>query len=213
MAQNWKDTSYASSNVAVSDLTDFETNFAVLRSNFSGTSAPSAGILEAGLFWFDTTDKVMKIRNAANNGWQGLMYGDVDTKIWVYLNSAPDGWVQDSSPTDRVVAVKGGATYVTGGAGAGSWTMSGMTSNPNTHNHQWTQFTNPYGYSWDDAGNLIAMTNQAHSAGMIVSSKGDPYRLSESLWAKNETHSHSAVTYATTFRPASAVGILVYPNI
>ncbi|MHC4728794.1 MAG: hypothetical protein ACYS17_16365, partial [Planctomycetota bacterium] len=47
-----------------------------------------------------------------------------------------DGWAIDSSATDRVVAVKGGGTYTTGGATAGTWTISGLTENSmNAHSH------------------------------------------------------------------------------
>lgn len=211
MAQNWKTMSYASGNVAVTDLTNFETNFSVLKSMFSGTSAPSATI--AGQPWFDTTKKIMKIRNAANSNWQGVMYGDANHKMWVYLNSAPDGFTYDSGVTDRVVAVKGGSTYVTGGAGAGSWTMSGMSTNSNTHNHKWYTYVSTYGYSYNDAGNAIAMQNPVHSGGCIISSKGDPCGLSSDYWAKDATHTHSAITYTSSWRPAAAVGILVYPSL
>ena len=212
MAQNWKTMSYASSNVAVSDLTNFETNFSVLKSNFSGTSAPSAAI--AGQPWFDTTKKIMKIRNAANSAYQGLMYGDATHKMWVYLNSAPDGFTYDSGVTDRVVAVKGGSTYTTAATGAGTWTLSGLTAGANTHNHLWCRFISPYDYSYNSSGTLIAMaTNIAHASGCVIQGDGQHSGITNAnLYTDKQSHSHG-YNYTSSWRIAAAVGILVYPSL
>jgi hypothetical protein len=43
------------------------------------------------------------------------------TKIWIYADTAPSGWTIDSTPSDELMAIKGGATYIAGGAQAGSW--------------------------------------------------------------------------------------------
>lgn len=42
--------------------------------------------------------------------------------IWVYLDIAPTGWlIMGVPPTDSLLAVKGGPTYITGGTTVGTW--------------------------------------------------------------------------------------------
>ena len=220
MAQNWKTMSYASSNVAVTDLTNFETNFAVLRSNFLGTSAPSA--TDAGLLWFDSTNKLMKMRDSADTGWQGLMYGSVNTKIWAYLDSAPDGWVVDSGVTDKIIALEGGSTYTTAGSTQGSWTMSGLSSSSDSHNHQWYYFDGQWGWSYNSAGTLIRYYDyvpaqwEVNTYGWVVQAYytgrvRDVYN--PNLHTEDVAHNHTGATYTSAWRPAAAVGVLLYPNI
>lgn len=40
------------------------------------------------------------------------------TKMWFYANSAPTGWTIDSTPSDELLAIKGGSTYTAGGTTA-----------------------------------------------------------------------------------------------
>ena len=67
MAQNFTDDCFDASHVGQTDLQNMENNFACLKSSFSGTSAPSNPV--AGMLWYDTTNNLLKLRNAANNGW------------------------------------------------------------------------------------------------------------------------------------------------
>lgn len=67
MAQNFTDDCFDASHVGQTDLGNMENNFACLKSSFSGTSAPSNPV--AGMLWYDTTNKRLKLRNAANNAW------------------------------------------------------------------------------------------------------------------------------------------------
>ena len=215
MAQDWKTMSYASSNEAVCDLSKFEDNFAVLQGHFSGTGAPSASV--QGQLWFDTDDKIMKIYNGS--AYKGLMYGSASAKIWVYLNSAPDGWIQDSSVTDKIVAVKGGSTYTTAGTAQGSWTMSGLTSSTDSHNHQWFYMDGQYGWSYDSNGDLIRYLDYAIESqkwGYIVQAyySGQVRHYNNTnLYTEGQTHQHTGASYGSDWRPAGAVGILLYPNL
>lgn len=136
MSQTWSDDVFNKAHAYDTDLGNMETNFAALKSMFSGGSAPSNTV--AGMPWFDTADKILKLRNAANASWLGLMHGDTSQKIWVYRDSAIDGWAIDSSVSDKVLALKGGTTYTTGGVSTGgSWKVSGITAeNESTHTHQ-----------------------------------------------------------------------------
>jgi len=67
MAQNFTDDCFDPSHVGQTDLGNIENNFACLKSSFSGTSAPSNPV--AGMVWYDTTNNLEKLRNAANNAW------------------------------------------------------------------------------------------------------------------------------------------------
>ena len=70
MSQTFTDDCYAGGHVAATDLTNMEANFAALKSSFSGAGAPSDPI--AGMWWFDTTANILKLRNEANNAWQSV---------------------------------------------------------------------------------------------------------------------------------------------
>jgi len=67
MAQNFTDDCFDANHVGQTDLGNIENNFACLKSSFSGTSAPSNPV--AGMLWYDTTNNLLKLRNAANNAW------------------------------------------------------------------------------------------------------------------------------------------------
>ena len=67
MSQTYNDAVPAITRDALSDLTAMRNNFAALKSCFSGASAPSNPV--AGMWWYDTTANMLKIRNEANNAW------------------------------------------------------------------------------------------------------------------------------------------------
>ena len=139
MSQDWTSDCFAAGHVAQTDLQNMENNFLALHSCFSGAVQP-AGAVE-GQLWRDTAKKVLKQYNGAS--WFGMFHGDATQKILVYRNDLPDGYALEAV-TDKVIALKGGATYVAGGATAGSWTISGLSAadagaHNHSHNHQWYQ--------------------------------------------------------------------------
>ena len=133
MTQTWTDDVFASSHNAQTDLQNMENNFQTLKSLFEGTSAPANTV--AGMPWFDSGKDLLRLRNAANGSWYGLMHADASQQIWVYRNDAMSGWVINSNVADKVLAIKGGSrSYdVTGGTTAGSWTISGFVDNGHSH--------------------------------------------------------------------------------
>ena len=136
MAQTWTDDVFAAGHVAQTDLQNMENNYAALKSAFSGDAAPAGAV--AGQIGFDTDSgalnkAVLKTRNEANNAWLGLFHGDVSEKRLVYRDAAMDGYARDAGVTDKVIALKGGATYLAGGATAGSFSI--LTANIEAHYH------------------------------------------------------------------------------
>ena len=67
MAQTYNDAVPASTRNALEDLTAIRNNFAALKSCFSGSSSPPNPV--AGMWWYDTTANMLKIRNEANDAW------------------------------------------------------------------------------------------------------------------------------------------------
>lgn len=211
MSQDFTDDSYAGTHIGQTDLQNMENNLLVLKSSFSGTSAPSNPV--AGLGWFDTGKDVLKVRDATNSSYYGLMHGDVNQKLWVYRNSAMSGWVVDSSVSDRVLAFKGGTTYTTGGAGAGSWTVSGLTVD--NHNHQWYDYVNlsSAARSYNSDGSARSLSNSEMSAAQFMTSAVGitaKFGAANDLWTAKVAPS---VSSTAAWRPLASVGTLQYLNI
>ncbi len=215
MAQTWTDDVFAAGHVGQTDLQNMENNFTALKSMFSGASAPANPV--AGMPWFDTTKKVMKQRNAGDSAWIGLMHGDTSQKMWVYRNAAMDGWAIDSSVTDKVLALKGGSTYTTGGASAGSWTLPDHTlavSEIPSHNHTGSSVAN------EGAHTHPITTYDSSGGGFGESGTGTPTGRNTGA-GTNHTHAltiaaqggGSAHNHGATFRPAAAVGTLQYLDL
>jgi len=213
MSQTWTANCYVISNNGQADLAIFETNFATLRSMFSGAGEPASP--EIGQPWFDTTDNIMKIRNADDDGWLGIMYGTSATKIWIFENVARNGWAIDSGVTDRVCALKGGAgSYnANGGTTAGSWTQTG---------HSLTEAEMP-AHTHGSAGSHthnVPIESQSGSAATIKRvTPGYRYAQSGRILSDGaHTHGNTGLsgdahTHADTFRPLASVGTLQYPDV
>jgi hypothetical protein len=78
MAQDYVDDLYSTGTIGDTTLSNMEKNFAALKSAFSGSSAPSNPV--AGMWWFDTSAHILKIRNEANNAW---------LSVWDLANNKP----------------------------------------------------------------------------------------------------------------------------
>jgi len=193
MAQNYTPNCFNEDGIGFTDLQNMENNFAALRSSFSGSSSPSNPI--AGHPWFDTSRKLLKVRSADNDEWFGIMQGDTSQKIWVYRDTAQDGWQIDTSIYDIALVLKdhgaGAGTYTTAGATAGTWSISGLsTSTDGSHDH--------------DIDNT--QTGASGSAEYVLNSTGD-------LDTDNAgSHSHTA-TGDGSWRISAAVGTLQYPYV
>jgi hypothetical protein len=125
--------------------------------------------------------------------------------------------------SDQVLAVKGGSTYTTGGATAGSWTISSHTHTVNNtnvpHNHKWINLE-PYGtgqykaQSWTNTGVItdIPYVTDSDLCVGIKREDGNNYSWVDDCWTNNSNATHNHTTGSsggiTTFRPAATVGII-----
>jgi len=217
MSQTYTTDTFAGSHVGQTDLQNMENNFAALKSNFSGAAGP--GNTVAGMGWFDTTKKLLKNRNVGDTAWIGLMHGDTSQKILVYRNAAMDGWAIDGAQTDRVIALKGGATYVAGGAVAGSWTLPDHTllgaeipshthtvNNAGAHTHDVEVWGGGGG-----SGAKVAMQGNPSGSQDIpdaAQSDGDHGHGQTAGTGDDGAHNHGA-----TYRPAAIVTTMQYLDI
>ena len=78
MSQEFTDDCFAPDHEAQVDMANIKKNFAALKSSFSGTTAPAN--LVAGMFWYDTTANILKLRNEANTAWQD---------VWNFASNKP----------------------------------------------------------------------------------------------------------------------------
>lgn len=226
MSQSWTDDVFATDHQGTTDLQNMENNFAALKSNFSGASAPSNVV--AGQFWYHTS-KGMRMRNSANSGWLKSLHGDSDLRTWFYRNDTTEGWVIDSSITDRVLAIKGGslAYNVNGGNTAGSWTISGMSAaNESSHIHA----TGNHSHKWydlvtgaadkDGAGTPLSATGGKDYPHVVTSSDNSDAGPDQDLYTDSQggntgggsVHTHT-LSQDAGWRPAAAVGTLQYPDL
>jgi hypothetical protein len=234
MAQTWTDDVYAADHAGQTDLQNMENNFQALKTNFSGASAPSGAV--AGMVWYHTS-KGLRIRNAGNSAWIKALQGDAGSKCWFYRNDTAEGWVVDTSVTDRVLAIKGGSqSYnVNGGNPAGTWTISGITVNNESahthglgsHVHQWydnkglNSADKTYDYSGAEAsvwtGGEKSLSGPAYGIGFeygaTISTIADAYtKAASGNTAAGSAHNHS-LTFGSSWRPSAAVGTLQYPDL
>jgi len=76
MSQTYTDNVYATDHAVQTDMQNVENNFAALKSAFSGATTPANTV--AGMWWFDTTANILKLRNEANNAW---------LSVWDFANN------------------------------------------------------------------------------------------------------------------------------
>nr|MDA3834919.1 hypothetical protein [Spirochaetales bacterium] len=162
MAQDFATNMFDGDNVWSTDLQNIENALFTLNTMFSGTIAPANAV--QGKPWMDTGKGVLK--RYATSSWVGLMHGDVWQKLWVYRNSAMAGRVVDATVSDRVLAFKGGTTYITGGASAGSWTVSGLSSAEHTHGNG-SLYTPAHNHKWYEYPAYGVATQSYNSAGAL----------------------------------------------
>lgn len=215
MSQTWTDDVFATDHQGTADLQNIENNLAALKSMFSGASAPSNAV--AGMPWYHTS-KGMRNRNAGNSAWLKLLQGDAASKTWFYRNDTAEGWLIDASVTDKVIAIKGGsAAYnVSGGATAGSHTISGLSAaNESAHTHgSGSLAVNTYHrHTWGASagGGVTAFATDIDTA-YLSDYQGAAGQAVVGASAAGAAHNHT-ISHDGSTRLAAAVGTLQYPDL
>ena len=206
MSQDWVADLYTTGTVGDTTLANMELMFATLRSSFSGSSAPSNPV--DGNLWYDSSAKEL-LKAYRNAAWAGVLVGSVALKLYIWRNTAEDGWVIDTtSSTDRVLAFKGGSTYTAGGANAGTWTISGLTKDAHTH-----------------LDGTLSVQNHSHPLTRTQVGVNDQWPTSyrqEQTSTNNATagitgstgvQSDAGISSSGAWRISAAVGTMQYPNI
>jgi hypothetical protein len=148
------------------------------------------------------------------------LLGGAAFKIWVYANTAQEGWVIDTDDaTDRVLAFKGGsdAYNANGGTNAGTWTQ------PN-HVHTFTLTTTELPahvhQMREGDGDLCEYPTVGGASEMSGLPADDPEWTYSSKAALNTasagTGSQGSVdngATANTYRPAAAIGTMQFPDV
>jgi hypothetical protein len=118
-------------------------------------------------------------------------------EMWIYAVSAPTGWTINATPSDQLLAIKGGSTYITGGTAAGDYTMPAHQHNMNSHTHSeaGATLTAVPGANYED-GDSGAPGTGNHTHSFSVATTGP---------SPGVTSSGGAVT---GYRPESSVGII-----
>ena len=116
MAQNFTDDCFDANHVGQTDLGNIENNFACLKSNFSGTSAPSNPV--AGMLWYDTKNYLLKLRNWANNAWLEIYDNGQDR---VAAGKVGTDSLASGAVTDAKVTSVGGSKITAGSIPSGKF--------------------------------------------------------------------------------------------
>ena len=216
MSQDWSTDVYQlTGKTANSVMTDIENMLDTLRSNFSGSSAPSD--LVAGNLWFNTDSghEGMRVRNSDNAAWLALLMGDANQKIPIYRNDTCEGWDIDTSVTDRVIALKGGsnAYNANGGTNAGTWVQPNHTHTMGNHTHGAGSFTTSAG----DGTSQGTVDNSNGFTCEIVNQDLKRVQLPalpiSGTSATPSTNTTGGGATASTYRPAAALCTLQYPDL
>ncbi|MFY9149266.1 MAG: hypothetical protein WAN88_06635, partial [Smithellaceae bacterium] len=96
MSQTYTDDCYSLGMQATTSLQAFKDNFAALKSAFSGVTAP--GNTVAGMWWYDTTAHILRVRNEDNTAW---------LSVWDLANNKPV--MANIVPADFAAAMKDAA--------------------------------------------------------------------------------------------------------
>ncbi len=128
------------------------------------------------------------------------------TKMWFYADTAPTGWTIDATPSDELLAVKGGSTYATGGAQAGTWSQPNHT---HTTGDVTLSISEMPAHTHDNIRQAVSDSGGTSSVAAAVA-PNDADTLTNSTGG-DTAHNHGATgngATANTWRPSARVGII-----
>jgi hypothetical protein len=95
---------------ASSARSDINNGLQALASNNSGASAPTTTY--ANMFWYDTTNNILKMRNEANSDWIDVAYMNQSTGVTSILDNTPV--VTSGGSTAGVIGDQASSAWLTG---------------------------------------------------------------------------------------------------
>lgn len=119
------------------------------------------------------------------------------TKMWFYQNTAPFGWVIDATPSDAVLAVKGGsnAYNVNGGVQAGTWSQPTHTHTGPLHSHSGPSHT----HTGPSHNHSILSHTHEFSGGAHTHTTGDHLLTGPESGVAAHTHPYQLNYYANEY--------------
>jgi len=149
---------------------------------------------------YDETTKDLWIADDTEWKFAG-QYSDtpIGTEMWIYADSAPDGWSINGAAGDDLIAVKGGSTYTTGGTVDGDWDTPSHSHTLNSHTHSFSGSTtgyngNLYGGRSPGEGNELDIYTHQHTLSGTLAGVTPPSTATNGV--------------ASTYRPESRVGLI-----
>lgn len=113
MAQLYTDDVFDPNHDGQTDLQNIENNFAALKSQFGGLTAPANPV--AGMPWVDTTAHILKIRNEANSAWLSIFDLATGKPVGVSTDAdTVDGFHASQSVAANNVAVRDASGNIAG---------------------------------------------------------------------------------------------------
>jgi len=128
------------------------------------------------------------------------------TKTWLYADSAPSGWTLDSTPSDRLLAVKGGsqAYNANGGTMAGTWTQPDhilTTDEIPAHDHG---AAGAHSHSLESGGGAVGAIYGGETSDTVTNgSTGTSGAHTHASVGSDSAHNHG-----TAYRPLARVGLI-----
>jgi hypothetical protein len=209
MADQWNANIPAVGNQVAEDIADIKENlehakdaFQRIFETWSDTAGGNAAAeLESSVGFSDGTYTY----DFPTNGVAGnsiIMLGNSSTVVWMYLNTAPPGWLVLATGKDTVLAVAAdsGDYNVNGGNPdtSATWTQD-------THVHQWYNYinTSTSAQSYNSAGSAQSLAGSATSGTARLLEVTQTSDL-----GTNADQYTTAVAPANTWRPKASVGKL-----
>jgi len=171
------------------------------------TVLPSWTSVDIGRILLLTTTGDLYYSN--NTGWSmigGAGFGS-GVKMYFYMNSAPAGWVIDTTVSDALIGVKGGVSHynIAGGNLAGTWSQP-------THTHTFSSIAHTHdvtipisGYGGTSGGGWDGRL-QPNNGGNSAYATTAPVATTTSVSAASGTTASGSPS--DVWRPYTAVGII-----
>lgn len=145
----------------------------VLKTDTTTNLGNGTGVVGA-ISYDTTTDQIMRDTGSAL---AAITHFPSGTKLIFYQDTAPIGWTTVANVGDRLLAVEGGSTYITGGTTAGNYshTHTGPNHYHSVNNHSHTGTTagpSALGYGFESVANGAVSKTHTHTFTTAASGPG-----------------------------------------